>query len=143
MPGSVPGRFFSGRFVLGMGLVKDPAEMISAYDDAQGVTAAFIGNVLRRMQRELGADLEPEAFRYNAEWNDVAQQIEMSLISAKRQTVKVAGRAFLFQDGERLHVSTSRKFTPDGISALATDAGWALEDLLTDDEQTVAVAVLK
>ena len=133
----------TGRFILGLDLVKDEAELISAYNDVQGITAAFISNILHRMKRELDADIDAETFCYCAEWNDVAEQIEMSLVSSKRQTITVGGRAFLFEEGERLHVSTSRKFTRNRIETLAQAAGWALEDLLTDDRQTVAIAVLR
>ncbi|MEM7750343.1 MAG: L-histidine N(alpha)-methyltransferase [Pseudomonadota bacterium] len=131
------------RFILGVDLVKDQAELISAYDDVQGITAAFIGNILHRMKRELDADIDAETFRYNAEWNDVAEQIEMSLIATKRQTVTVGRRSFPFEEGERLQISTSRKFTRNRIETLAQAAGWALEDLLTDDRQTVAIAILR
>ena len=110
---------------------------------SEGVTAAFIGNILDRMQSQLGAELNRDGFRYRAEWNAVEAQIEMSLISTRPQSIRLAGQSFHFAADEPLHVSTSRKFTLDRLADLATSSGWTLEDVAMDDAERFAVAVLK
>ena len=75
-------------FLVGVDLRKDPAILLPAYDDAQGVTAAFNRNLLVRLNREAGADFDLDAFAHRAEWNDEASRIEMHLVSLAR-----AGRA--------------------------------------------------
>ena len=129
-------------FVLGADLVKDRADMIAAYDDAQGVTAAFIGNMLHRLNAEADAGFDPDAFRYEATWDAGRARIAMRLVSRRAQTVRLHDRTVRFEADEPIEISASRKFTPDSLSALAQDAGWRVERLLTDAEARFAVAVL-
>jgi len=112
------------QFVVGVDLVKDEGVLVRAYDDARGVTAAFNKNLLARMNRELGADFDPDAFAHRAIWNAEKSRIEMHLVSLRDQTAHVAGRAFRFAAGETIHTENSHKFTPDGFEALAREAGW-------------------
>ncbi|WP_293678223.1 ergothioneine biosynthesis protein EgtB [uncultured Phenylobacterium sp.] len=114
-------------FLVGMDLVKDEATLVAAYDDAQGVTAAFNKNLLARINRELGGDFDLTAFAHRAVWNAADSRIEMHLVSLKHQTVHVAGRAFQFAMGETLHTENSHKFTLEGMAALAASAGWRVE----------------
>ena len=115
-----------GLFILGADLVKEVAVMTAAYDDAAGVTAAFNKNLLARIDRELGGDIDPAAFDHLAAWNADDSRIEMHLVSRAEQTVHVAGRAFAFANGERLHTENSYKFTVEDITGMAKRAGWRL-----------------
>ena len=119
-------------FLVSADLVKDEAVMVRAYDDPQGVTAAFNRNLLHRMNRELGADFDPTHFRHEARWNAEASRIEMHLVSALPQTVMVAGERIDFAEGETIHTENSHKYTREGFAALADRAGWRVEDAWTD-----------
>ncbi len=110
--------------LVGADLVKDEATLLSAYDDAGGVTAAFNRNVLARINRELGGDFDLDTFEHRAVWNAAASRMEMWLVSTREQTVHVLGRAFHFAAGEGLHTENSHKFTPASFTAVAERAGW-------------------
>ena len=83
-------------FLVGVDLRKDPAILLPAYDDAQGVTAAFNLNLLARLNRDAGADFDLGAFAHRVVWNDQESRIEMHLVSLRDQTVRVAGQAIHF-----------------------------------------------
>lgn len=129
-------------FILGVDLVKDLDELVAAYDDAQGVTARFIINILVRLNREAGANFDPAAFSYAARWNADAARIDMLLVSDRKQAVDLPGARIKFEDGESIHVSASRKYTFDSLAALVGSAGWKLDHTLTDAESRFAVAFL-
>jgi dimethylhistidine N-methyltransferase len=114
-------------FLVGIDLVKDPAVLVAAYDDARGVTAAFNKNLLSRINRELDGDFDLDGFAHRAVWNAAESRIEMHLVSLRDQTVHVAHRAFAFAAGETLHTENSYKFTVERFSKLAESAGWTLE----------------
>jgi dimethylhistidine N-methyltransferase len=130
------------RFVVGIDVVKAEKTLIAAYDDAQGVTAAFNKNLLARINRELGGDFDLDAFAHRARWNAAESRIEMHLESLKAQTVHVAGQAFTFADGETLHTENSCKFTVEAFAALAAKAGWRLEQSWQSADPAFAVVSL-
>ncbi len=130
------------RFILGADLVKDSATLVSAYDDAQGVTAEFIKNALVRLNTELGADFDLDQFGYRATWDPTLAQIDMCLQSLTDQVATLSGHRFHFRQGETVQVSASRKYTRDTLVDLVTSAGWRLETMLTDQNEHFAVAVL-
>jgi dimethylhistidine N-methyltransferase len=113
-----------GALLLGADLVKDPAVLHAAYNDAQGVTAAFNLNLLARANRELGTGFVLEQFHHSAFYNAPQQRIEMHLVSRVRQTVAPGGTSYEFDEGETLHTENSYKFTVDGLRALAVQAGF-------------------
>ena len=115
-----------GLFILGADLVKEPAIMTAAYDDAAGVTAAFNMNLLARIDRELQGDIDLASFEHRAIWNAIDSRIEMHLVSRIAQTAHVAGRAFDFAAGESLHTENSYKFTVEDVVGLARRADWRL-----------------
>ena len=115
-----------GLFILGADLVKEPAVLTAAYDDAARVTAAFNKNLLVRINRELGGDFDLAAFDHRAVWNAVDSRIEMHLVSRSAQTVRVGEVAFAFREGESLHTENSYKFTVEDITGMARRAGWRL-----------------
>jgi len=124
-----------GALLLGADLVKSPAVLHAAYNDAQGVTAAFNRNLLARANRELGADFAPEHFAHYAFYNAPLQRIEMHLVSLQRQSVGFCGHRFAWAEGESLHTENSYKFTIEGLQALARQAGFIPGPVWTDPER--------
>ncbi len=120
--------------LLGTDLVKDPARLVAAYDDAAGVTAEFNRNVLRVLNRELGGDFAPERFDHVARWDPDEQWMEMHLRSRVDQQVRLAelDLEVPFDAGELLHTEISAKFTPGRIEGELAAAGLVLADLLVD-----------
>jgi len=111
--------------VLGVDLVKDPAILCPAYNDAEGVTAKFNLNLLARINRELGADFDLGTFEHHACYNREHSRIEMHLASTRRQKVRVNGKAVTFRAGETIHTENSYKYTLEAFEALAHGAGWS------------------
>lgn len=114
-------------FVVGADIAKGEDVLIPAYDDAAGVTAAFNKNLLARINRELEATLDLDAFTHRAVWNAVESRIEMHLVSLRDQTVEIAGRPIAFAAGETIHTENSYKYDPDAFAAMAEKAGWRVE----------------
>jgi dimethylhistidine N-methyltransferase len=112
-----------GALLLGVDLVKSPDVLHAAYNDAQGVTAAFNLNLLARANRELGCDFEVTQFAHSAFYNAPLQRIEMHLLSLQAQTVHLNGMAYSFAQGETLHTEYSHKFTIAGVQQAALAAG--------------------
>ncbi len=133
----------NGTIVLGVDLKKDPATLHAAYNDAQGVTAAFNRNVLTRMNRELGADFDADAFAHYAFYEPVRGRMEMHLVSSRRQEVTVSGQRFRFAEGESIHTECSYKYDLPGAERLARSAGLHLIDAWLDGERRFAVLELR
>ena len=129
-----------GGLLIGTDLKKDRAALEAAYDDAAGVTAAFNKNLLARLQHELGAELDADAFGHRAVWNEREGRVEMHLESVRAQTVRLGGTAIAFRPGETIHTENSYKYTPAGFDRLAATAGFALADAWTDAESRFRVA---
>jgi L-histidine N-alpha-methyltransferase len=127
--------------LLGADLVKDPAVIVPAYDDAAGVTAEFNRNVLRVVNRELGADFDPDAFDHVAVWDAEREWIEMRLRARSAQRVRVLDRWVTFADGEELRTEISAKFRPDGIDAELAAAGLTTRAYWTDAAGLFAVTL--
>jgi dimethylhistidine N-methyltransferase len=119
-------------FIVGVDLRKDRAVLVPAYDDAQGVTAAFNLNLLARLNREGGADFDLDNFRHVAVWNEDEGRIEMHLESLRAQTAVVGGTPIHFDEGETIHTENSYKHTIGGFQALARSAGWTPVNVWTD-----------
>ncbi len=128
--------------VLGTDLVKDPRVLVSAYDDAQGVTAAFNRNVLVRLNREAGADFEPDSFMHEARWNPDKARIEMHLVSRSDQDVRIGSETVSFREGESIHTENSHKYTRATLEAMAEPSGWRIAEFMTDSDGLFAVTVL-
>lgn len=128
-------------FILGIDLVKEPEILVAAYDDAQGVTAAFNLNLLVRANRELGADFAMDGFEHLAVWNQEESRMEMHLRSRHDQRVRIGDRTFAFAAGETIHTESSRKFTRESIEALAEASGWTLVSFDRSAEPSVALAI--
>ncbi|HWB72975.1 MAG TPA: L-histidine N(alpha)-methyltransferase, partial [Egibacteraceae bacterium] len=131
--------------LLGVDLVKDPATLRAAYDDAAGVTAAFNRNVLHVINRELDADLPVDAFAHVARWRAECSWIEMAL-RADREVAATIGAIDLpvrFAAGEEVRTEISCKFTRDGVQAVLADAGLALARWDTDRDGRFALALAR
>ena len=130
-------------FVVGVDLRKDAAVLVPAYDDSQGVTAAFNLNLLARLNREGGADFDLSGFRHKAVWNDAESRIEMHLESLLAQTVMICGMPIHFGAGETIHTENSYKHTIAGFQALARAAGWLPAEVWTDEDGMVSLHLLR
>jgi L-histidine N-alpha-methyltransferase len=124
----------SDTFLLGTDLVKDPATLIAAYDDAAGVTAAFNKNVLAVLNAELGADFDLDAFDHVAAWNADAEWIEMRLRSACAQTVRLPSIDLTvdFAAGEEMRTEVSAKFRRETVETELAKAGFSMRSWWTD-----------
>jgi len=132
-----------GPLLIGVDLVKDPAILHAAYNDAAGVTAAFNKNLLLRANRELEADFDTAAFDHYAPYNPVAQRVEMYLIAKARQRVQLAGETVMFTQGEAIHTEDSHKYTLESFRALAAEAGYSQRKVWTDAKAMFSVQWLE
>jgi L-histidine Nalpha-methyltransferase len=121
-----------GGLVIGFDLVKDPVVLERAYDDSAGVTAEFNLNVLRRLNREVGANFNLHRFRHQAIWVAEAGRIEMQLVSAIAQTVSIAGESISFAANEPIITEYCHKYTPELFATQACAAGWLARDTWAD-----------
>lgn len=112
------------KLLIGMDRVKPIGRLIAAYDDPEGVTAAFNLNLLRRINRELDADIPVDAFRHQARWNDMLGRIEMHLIATRDVDFTIDGRGFAFRRGQSIHTENSHKYGPRGARLLLLAGGW-------------------
>jgi L-histidine N-alpha-methyltransferase len=113
-----------GAMLIGVDLKKDANVLHAAYNDAKGVTAAFNLNLLRRANRELGADFDLRRFRHYAFYNAGLGRVEMHLVSLARQAVRIGRHRFAFEPGETIHTENSSKYSVAGFRALAAGAGF-------------------
>jgi L-histidine N-alpha-methyltransferase len=134
-----------GWLLLGTDLVKDPAVLEAAYDDAAGVTAEFNLNVLRVMNRELGCDFDLDGFDHVAFWDAEREWIEMRLRSRRRQTVRFPDLDLTvhFAQREELRTEISAKFTPTRITGDLAAAGLELVEWLTDPDELFALSLAR
>jgi dimethylhistidine N-methyltransferase len=130
-------------FLVGVDLKKDPSILVPAYNDGGGVTAAFNLNLLHRIKRELGADIDVDGFDHEAAYDEVHGRMEMYLVSRKRQTVRVLGRAFRFDAGERIHTENSHKYSVAEFQALAEGAGWQPARVWVDQDRLFSLHLLR
>jgi dimethylhistidine N-methyltransferase len=128
-----------GGLLIGVDLQKEHEILERAYNDSQGVTAAFNLNLLARLNRELEANFDLACWNHRAIYNALDGRIEMNLISAFDQRVQVAGYKFDFEAGEKIVTEFSYKHTPEGFKRLAEAAGFALDKMWTDDARLFGV----
>ena len=126
-------------FLVGADLRKTVDILIPAYDDGQGITAAFNMNVLVRLNREAAADFDLRNFQHRAVWNDSSGRVEMHLESQIAHKARVAGRTISFAAGETIHTENSYKHTLDGFKKLASSAGWETVQVWTDPKELFSI----
>jgi L-histidine N-alpha-methyltransferase len=129
--------------LLGVDLVKDESVLLRAYDDADGITAAFNKNVLTRLNRDLGADFDPDSFAHRALWNPDRSRIEMHLESRVAQRVRIAALDLEvdFDADETIHTENSYKFRPGQAEELLAASGFAPAGSWTDARDWFAVCL--
>jgi len=132
------------RLLIGFDLQKDPRLIRAAYDDSQGVTAAFNLNLLRRLNRELGADFDLAHWQHYTDYDPLSGAVRSFLVSTRPQTVRVdcLDRAFEFAAWEMIHTENSYKFTRPLITTIAAETGLELQAFFTDEQHYFADVVL-
>jgi dimethylhistidine N-methyltransferase len=131
-----------GALLMGVDLVKDVRVVEAAYNDAQGVTAEFNLNVLRHLNNALGANFKPERFHHEAVYDAGHERIEMRLVSRSAQTVRIDGESIRFSAGEHIVTEYSHKYSIDGFTELARQAGLVPEAVWTDPDALFSVHYL-
>jgi L-histidine N-alpha-methyltransferase len=131
------------RLLLGVDLVKDRADLEAAYNDAAGVTAEFNRNILRVVNRSLGADFRPDAFRHRAFYNAAEQRIEMHLVSERAQSVRVRtlDLTLRLEESETIWTESSYKFTRASTRAMLAGAGLRVVAWHTDRDARFALVL--
>ena len=129
--------------LLGTDLVKDEPTLLAAYDDSEGVTAAFNLNVLHRLNRELGANFDAACFRHRVLWNRTEARIEMHLESMQEQDVSIekANIDLHFMRHETIHTENSYKFTDRRIGSLLRETGFEMRGNWKDSQGWCAVTL--
>ena len=117
--------------------------LVAAYDDPDGVTAAFNLNVLHRLNKELGANFDSAGFRHCVRWNRIESRIEMHIESLCDQRVQIppAGLDLHFGDGETIHTENSYKFTDKTLGVLLSDSGFEVECAWKDERHWYALTL--
>lgn len=132
-----------GGMVIGLDLKKDETVLNAAYNDAQGVTAAFNLNLLERINRELGGDFDLDGFEFRAHYNEDKGRVESYLYSILEQTVCVDGQSFDFEKGEAVHTENSHKYSIAEFRGFAEEAGFAHEQVWTDPDGLFSIHYLE
>ena len=120
--------------LIGMDRIKSPDILIPAYDDAEGVTAEFNLNLLRRINREMQGDIPVEAFHHEARWNDDFARIEMHFVADKAVEFSIMGERFTMAKGETIHTENSHKYGERDGNLLLRAGGWTVRDIWTDEK---------
>ena len=128
-----------GAAIIGVDLKKDLSTLLPAYDDREGVTAAFNLNLLTRINRELGGDFSHECFAHEARWSEAESAVEMHLVSLCEQVVTVDGQRFAFQTGETIHTESSRKYDVRGFMDVVEDGRWSVSAIWSDPDRRFAI----
>ena len=131
-----------GALLIGVDLKKDPAILCRAYNDSQGITAAFNLNLLERINRELECDFRLDFFTHYAFYNPQEGRIEMHLISSREQVVHIGNITIPFTKGESIWTESSYKFNLDEFAQMAAAAGFRVEQVWTDEQQWFSVQYL-
>ncbi|MGW8201985.1 L-histidine N(alpha)-methyltransferase [Sphingomonas bisphenolicum] len=129
------------KLLIGMDRIKDRDRLVAAYDDAQGVTAAFNLNLVERINRELEGDLPIESFVHRAIWNDDKARIEMHLEALRSLHFHVAGQCFHMDAGETIHTESSHKYGARDERLLLRAGGWEPAAEWIDDEGLFALVL--
>lgn len=132
----------SGVMIVGVDLKKDPGLIELAYNDEQGVTAAFIQNVLARANRECDADFDLSAFRYEGRYDPDRGCVNMQLVSRRDHEVHIGALEFYFARDEPVHVENSHKYSPEEFAAIASAAGFSVAQVFTDPRKLFSIHIL-
>jgi dimethylhistidine N-methyltransferase len=133
----------NGVMVIGVDLRKHLDTLNAAYNDADGLTAAFNLNLLARVNRELDGDFDLDGFAHRAFFDPDNSRIEMHIVSLKDQTASVSGQSFDFAEDETIHTENSYKYDIDQFRQLADNAGWSPRAVWTDPNELFSIHLLK
>ena len=131
-----------GVLLIGVDLKKEKTILEWAYNDAAGITAEFNLNMLVRLNREMGADFDLDAFQHRAIYNEELGRIEMHLVSERAQVISIAGTRIEFAAGEYILTECSYKYSLDEFAVLATSAGFEVARVWTDPDKLFSVQYL-
>ena len=132
-----------GSLLSGVDLKKDVRILEAAYDDARGVTRAFILNVIARIRRELDSNLDPAWFSYRARYHARHGRMEMHLVCERDIEARVAGVEFRLARGERIHIEDSHKYAVDEFQGMARSAGYGAMQVWTDPRELFSIHLLR
>lgn len=132
-----------GYLLIGVDLKKDKSILEAAYNDAAGVTARFNLNLLQRINRELGANIDLDAWQHQAIYNESMGRIEMHLKSQRDQSISIQQQVFHFDKGETIHTENSYKYHVDEFVALASKAGFKSDATWLDDDDLFSVHLFR
>ncbi|MFT4556475.1 MAG: L-histidine N(alpha)-methyltransferase [Planctomycetales bacterium] len=128
-----------GGLVIGFDLAKSPETLVAAYDDSAGVTAEFNLNLLHRINREIDGDFDLDQFTHVAVYNDEHSRIEIYIESRIEQTVSIGEVDIAFAEGERIFTEYSHKYSIEQFTSMAGQAGFAMDECWTDEDDLFAV----
>ncbi len=131
-----------GNLLIGVDLKKDMEVLEAAYNDSEGVTAAFNLNILEHINRKFDADFYTDKFTHKAFFDKNRGRIEMHLVSLENQTVTIQGDSFYFKKGETIHTENSYKYTLDEFETLSSEF-FIVEKVWTDPDNYFSVQFLK
>ena len=135
-------KFKAKKIIIGADLVKDIPTLISAYDDKKGVTAKFNKNILRRINIELGGDINLNFYKHLAIYNKPKKRIEMRLKSKRNNNIRINGSKYFIKKNEEIHTENSHKYTIKSFKNLANEAGWKINKTWIDDKKLFSVHCL-
>jgi dimethylhistidine N-methyltransferase len=130
------------RWLIGVDTPKERRVLEPAYDDAEGVTAAFNRNILRVLNRDYGANFQPDRFAHRAVWQEREGRVEMQLVSRRAQTVTVAQQSVRFLAGEPIVTEHCYKYTPRAFGSLVAQAGFEVERVWMDEQARFSLHLL-
>lgn len=130
-------------FLVGADPNRDPATLARAYADGEGLMAALHGNLLVRLARELGADIDPGEFRHEARILADPPRVEAHLVAQRTATYRIGDRTIFFVEGESIHTDTSHKYEPPLFQSLAAKAGWEPVRCWTDADGLFSLHLLR
>jgi dimethylhistidine N-methyltransferase len=131
-----------GALLIGVDVQKDSAIIERAYNDSAGVTAEFNRNILHHLNREFGADFDPDAFAHRAEYNEDEGRVEIRLVSEQDQEFTLGRESFSIDKDEAILTEYSHKYTLDGFAAMASEAGFTVERVWMDAGRLFSVQYL-
>ena len=135
-------KFKAKKIIIGVDLVKNIPTLISAYDDKKGVTKKFNKNILKRINSELGGNIDLNSYKHLAIYNKSKNRIEMKLKAIKKNNISINGSNYSIKKNEEIHTENSHKYTIQSFKNLAIKAGWKIKKTWVDDKKLFSVHCL-
>ena len=135
-------KFKAKKIIIGADLVKNIPTLISAYDDKKGVTKKFNKNILKRINSELGGNIDLNSYKHLAIYNKSKNRIEMKLKAIKKNNISINGSNYSIKKDEEIHTENSHKYTIQSFKNLANEAGWKIKKTWVDDKKLFSVHCL-